>query len=89
MNECWVSSLLFVLQVFDPAQETISCLCVRSLIPLRHALFYLCNSHGERVYIVLIISNLDLAAAYALISQNPIFKMYLNARDSFSEIDCN
>ena len=71
MNECWVSSLLFVLQVFDPAQEAISCLCVRSLIPLRHSLFYLCNSHGERVYIVLIISNLDLAAAYALISPKP------------------
>ena len=89
MNECWVSLVLSVLQVFDPVQETISCLCVRSSIPLRRALFYLCNSHGERVYIVLKISNLYLAAAYVQISQNSKFKMYFDARDSFSEIDCN
>ena len=71
MNECWVSLLPSVSQVFDPVQEIISCLCVRSSIQLRHPLFYLCNSHGERVYIVLKISNLDLAAAYAQISQKP------------------
>ena len=46
MNECLVSLVLSVFQVFDPVQETISCLCVRSSIQLRHALFYLCNSHG-------------------------------------------